>query len=80
MKDFLLASLIDEQNVILRLMERARFNWALEFGQLQTALCSVVQAIRDLRAGRMDWQTAACVYQEATTIELECQLVLTVGH
>lgn len=77
MKDFMLESLRDEQNTLMRLLEVGRRAYVAEVTLLDYALEVVVTAWRELRADVIDWQEAARRYQLATNIELECQTAVT---
>lgn len=76
-KEFMLESLRDEQNTLLRLMETGRRAHVPEVTLLDFALETVVTAWRELRDDGIDWQEAARRYQMATSAELECQMAVT---
>lgn len=72
MKAFMLESLREEQDTLVRLMERA--HGVAEVMLLDWALETVVQAWRDLRADRIGWQEAVRRYQAASSAELDCEM------
>lgn len=80
MNEFMLDSLRDEQDTLLRLIERARQAHIPAVTLLDWALETVITAWRELRVGAIDWREAARRYQEATNAELECQMALTASE
>lgn len=77
MIDFMLESLHDEQNTLLKLMEKAHKANIPEVWSLQFALEDAVTGLRRLRTGEIGWQAAAQIYQAVTRAESECQMALT---